>query len=266
MVRLAVVSDSHLSAREAVANANWDTILAHLERSQPDIVVHAGDISLDGANDEADLTHARAQLDRVPVPWLAVPGNHDLGEPSNAAEAVIEARRQAYESVFGDRFWTTTVDGWRLVGLDSQQFMDPESATEAWWQWTAAQLDTDQPTVVFQHRPLTPTAVGEIDTPLRYLTEPARSRLKAMLARPNVRLVVSGHVHQWRSVTIDATLHVWAPSTWATLPDRIQPVIGTKVVGLLDITLGDEVTAHPITPADTNQAIIGETIPMPYGH
>lgn len=266
VVSLAVVSDSHLSERAPSANANWDSVIGHLEATRPDFVVHGGDISLDGANDIADLRYARAQLDRIPVPWRAVPGNHDLGDHDDAPRELAEQRRTDYESVFGDRFWSTTLGEWHLVGLDSQHLMASDETAEQWWRWAASQLDGDAPTVVVQHRPLTPTAATENDTPKRYVTEPTRSRLQAMFARPNVRFVVSGHVHQWRSMTVDGSEHVWAPSTWATLADESQPVIGTKVVGLVELDLDGGPTAALRTPDGIDQAIIGLTIPSPYEH
>ena len=46
----------------------------------PDLVIHLGDLSLDGARDPAGLTYGRRLLDQLPVPWRAVPGNHDIGD------------------------------------------------------------------------------------------------------------------------------------------------------------------------------------------
>ncbi len=249
-----------------MANANWDATIRHVEASQPDLVVHTGDISLDGANDADDLRHARSQLDRIPVPWMAVPGNHDLGEPFDTSDEIIERRRKAYESVFGERFWSSTLGEWKLVGLDSQQLLDDGDDTGPWWDWTDSELSSAQPTVVFQHRPLTPIVDGEHDNPIRYVTEPVRSRLRALLGRNNVRLVVSGHVHQWRSIVIDETSHVWAPSTWATMGDAMQPLIGTKAVGIVEIALDEHASAGLHEPEGITQAILGETIPSPYHH
>jgi hypothetical protein len=55
-----------------------------------------------------------------------------------------------------------------------------------------------------------------------------------MFAAVDLRLVASGHVHQRRDFTFGHTRHVWAPSTGFILPERIQPVIGTKEVGLVE--------------------------------
>jgi 3',5'-cyclic-AMP phosphodiesterase len=78
--RVILVSDTHLSASAPQAQANWDAVVRYVGACAPDLVVHLGDLSLDGARDAADLRHGRTQLDRLPAAWRAVPGNHDIGD------------------------------------------------------------------------------------------------------------------------------------------------------------------------------------------
>jgi 3',5'-cyclic AMP phosphodiesterase CpdA len=78
--RVAVVSDTHLSGRAPDALHNWDAVVREIERTGPDLVVHLGDLTLDGTDNRQDLEDARAALDRLTVPWRAVPGNHDIGD------------------------------------------------------------------------------------------------------------------------------------------------------------------------------------------
>ena len=89
-VRLTIVSDSHLSTRTHEAVANWGLLVDHVDRTQPDAVVHTGDIALDGTQGTEDLTHARQQLDKMGVPMLALPGNHDLGDNPCETNATSE--------------------------------------------------------------------------------------------------------------------------------------------------------------------------------
>ncbi|MCP3990240.1 MAG: metallophosphoesterase [Actinomycetia bacterium] len=264
MSRLLVVSDSHLSPRAPEADTNWAAVVDYANTTDVDLVVHTGDISLDGASRSADLEHARAQFDRLSVPWLAIPGNHDLGDIAGLRHPTDDQRRHRYEACFGHRFWSTELGPWRLVGIDIQDLLSDGPDTKQWWQWLTDQLATDYRVAIFQHRPMTPVDVDEFDEPRRYVTEPARSRLQAMYANGRVEVVVSGHVHQWRSLTLDSAHHVWAPSTWATLPDSFQPIIGTKTVGLVELDLDQPDQASLVVPADMQQAIVGETIPVPY--
>ena len=273
MVSIAVVSDTHLSPRTPEADANWSAVVAHLEQAPPDLVIHAGDISLDGANDPTDLAHARVCLDRLPAPWLAVPGNHDLGDIAGNPGATNDQRRAAYEAALGERFWSRTIDGWTLVGFDIQELLSEPDRRQALLNRLDAALDGSEHTVVVQHRPLQPVADVEKDTPKRYVTEPVRTELRRLLARHSVAVMVSGHVHQSREFTLDETRHVWAPTTWATMADW-QPLIGEKTVGITMLTVPEGAqrqSGAPMidvvmqVPQGVTQNVMGETIPSPYG-
>jgi DNA repair exonuclease SbcCD nuclease subunit len=58
--------------------------------------------------------------------------------------------------------------------------------------------------------------------------------LVEMLCAVDLRLVASGHVHQRRDFTFGHVRHVWAPSVGFIIPDKMQDVIGTKEVGLVE--------------------------------
>lgn len=268
MTRIVQVSDSHLSPRAPHANANWQAVIDYVARSQPDLVVHTGDISLDGASDPAGLEHARLQLDRLDVRWLAIPGNHDIGDYGPVAQPVTPSRRARYQSVFGDAFWATAVDSWQLVGLDIQTLLADAVQAAPWWDWLEAQLlGAGGPVAVFGHRPVRPLTADAVDSPHRYIPEPARSRLEGLFDRSDVRLVASGHVHQWLTETHGGRAHVWAPATWAVLPDRVQPVIGDKVVGLVEHDLNEHVASSKVhTPSGMAQVAVGDNFPSPYDH
>jgi len=61
---------------------------------------------------------------------------------------------------------------------------------------------------------------------------------------------------------------VWAPSTWAALPDRIQPVIGTKTVGIVEHELHSDgsVRSTFVQPPSMADVIVGDDFPSPYEH
>jgi 3',5'-cyclic AMP phosphodiesterase CpdA len=146
-MRIVVVSDSHLSPATPGAERNWEVALAHVERLRPDLVLHAGDISAEATDRPEDLAHARRLLDRIPAPWRAVPGNHDLGNPHPDRELVARWRCR-YEAVFGPRFWQIELGGWRLVGLDSQALVDGHPDDDPAWRFTAEHLTGDRPIAV----------------------------------------------------------------------------------------------------------------------
>jgi 3',5'-cyclic-AMP phosphodiesterase len=274
VVRILQVSDSHLSPAVPYADEQWAAVVAHVRADRPDLVVHTGDISYNGAADAADLVHARRLLDELPVPWLAIPGNHDIGDfGSDAPEPVDAERRANYVGVFGATSWTRDVDAggttWHLIGVDVQTLLGDVPEAVGLWAWLEAQLAPGRgPTVLFIHRPLMPWAVGEIDDPHRYVTEPARSRLLGLVAAGDVRLVASGHVHQWRTNGFVDPAHVWAPPTWAVLPETIQPMLGAKLTGVVEHRLHADgtVASTLVIPAGVRRVVSGEDFPNPYAH
>ena len=76
--RVILVSDSHLSPDAPEAQANWAAVVRHVATARPDLVIHLGDLSLDGMRNPAELDHARRQLDLLPAQWQVIPGNHDV--------------------------------------------------------------------------------------------------------------------------------------------------------------------------------------------
>jgi hypothetical protein len=156
---------------------------------------------------------------------------------------------------------------WRLVGVDIQLLASDLDGAGDRWDWLAEALATDTPTVLFLHRPLFPLAPTDVDAPVRYVGEPHRSRLDALIASSAVRLVACGHVHQWRHADVDGRSHVWAPSTWAWLPDRVQPVLGTKVLGVVEHELHDDgrLTSSLQHVAGIAHVAIHDDFVSPYG-
>ena len=248
MPSIAVVSDSHISMANPDAGRNWDAVIEHLTVTRPDLVIHAGDVTARGLDSSVDLGHARSQLDRLPVPWLVVPGNHDVGVP-DVAWRVTTRRRARFEAAFGPRFWVSEQGDWRIVGLDTEALASGHLDDEASWAWTADQLSTDRPTVVVMHRPLAPLADDEADADRRYLAEPGRTRLRRLLDEAPVEIVVSGHLHQWRNLVSGSIRWIWAPSTWAAIDPTVQPVIGEKTVGLVELDLAAPEQARLVRPA-----------------
>jgi alkaline phosphatase D len=49
LVRVVQVSDTHVSRKRAYFLDNWDVFVAEMQRQPPDLIVHSGDVSFDGA-------------------------------------------------------------------------------------------------------------------------------------------------------------------------------------------------------------------------
>src|SRR5579872_770108 len=97
-VRIIQVSDTHLSRTHLDFAANNRRIAALIASLKPDLIIHTGDVSMDGAGDSRDLELARRWVEELAVETLAVPGNHDVGDlPAiKAAQPVDDTRLAAW--------------------------------------------------------------------------------------------------------------------------------------------------------------------------
>lgn len=275
-MRVILVSDTHLSPTALEAEANWDAVLGYIAANAPDAVIHLGDLTLDGAHNPADLDHGRRQLDRLPVPWHAVPGNHDVGDnPRPGAPegfTVDAARCQRWLDIVGADHWSLTLNGWTLLAINAQVLGSGLEAEARQWSWLEEQLSghgKNQRTALIAHKPVTATDAELAGSPVyRFWPRQARHRLGALLGETPLALVISGHVHQYRLLRLDGTDHLWAPTTWAVLPDQAQPVLGAKRCGIVSLDLAGGTPPKPvlIEPDGIAQLTLVSDIPDPYHH
>jgi 3',5'-cyclic AMP phosphodiesterase CpdA len=273
-LRVTVVSDTHLSPRTPEADTNWNAVVVHVHSSRSDLVVHVGDLTLDGTHDVSELTRARSLLDRLPVPWRAVPGNHDVGDNpttghGNGSTITVDRRHRWLAAIGPDR-WRLDRAGWTLIALNAQLLGSGLAAEGDQWAWLDDQLHalpTGRRTALVMHKPLTaPHAELAAAPPYRFVPRQAGQRLERLLDDAAVPLVVSGHVHQFRLLDTGARRHVWAPTTWAVLPERVQARVGTKRSGIVELTLtpSGQTPARLIEPAGIAQITLDEDLPDPY--
>jgi 3',5'-cyclic AMP phosphodiesterase CpdA len=242
--RLTQISDTHLTRNFAVLTDNFHRVSEHIDATRPDLVVNTGDVSWDGPSSRADMEFALALHAALPVDCRYLPGNHDIGDNPTAVGAApscpaTEERREAFVSVFGEDRWQFEAAGWRFIGLNSLIMNTGIPSEFEQEEWLTSQLAgaNRKPIALFLHKPLflnTPEDPEEAATAIRFVPQPVRARLAALVGTHNVRLVASGHVHQRRDFTYARTRHIWSPSVGFIVPDRMQDVIGTKETGLVE--------------------------------
>jgi len=195
---------------------NWARVIDQLAADPPDLIVNSGDVSINGADDDADLRFAVAQHRRLPSPWRAIPGNHDVGEEPDALVLgqPIDARRLArWRCIAGPDYWMIDIDRWRLVGIDGFLYGSGLPDEDKQHRWLTEVVESsDRPIGLFVHKPLFVVSPDEEADPHHCFTPANRSPLYDLVHCSAVRFVASGHLHQSRRATNSGIDWLWAPS------------------------------------------------------
>ena len=110
--------------------------------------------------------------------------------------------------------------GWRLVGVNAQLLGCGLAREKAQDQWLDETLDAAarRPIALFLHKPLFLELPTEDVVTHACIAPLARARLLDGLYRYDVRLIVSGHLHQHRDRTLAGLRHLWLPAVAFAAP------------------------------------------------
>jgi 3',5'-cyclic-AMP phosphodiesterase len=236
-VRIAQISDTHLSPSKPFFRANFDLVAENLRDRRPDIIINTGDIALDGADHEADLILAKELHDAIGLESYLLPGNHDVGDHRDVArrQPVTLERLERYRRIVGPDFWRIDIPGWRLLGLNALTLGSQGIGDEAQQDLirTAAETLNERALAIFLHKPLADESYVENLVSNRFMTIGPRKALLDNLGGVQTKLILCGHLHQYRDTSIGAGRHIWAPSTSFMISDPWQPGYGAKAIGYL---------------------------------
>lgn len=194
-MRIVHLSDLHFGAHD-------DGIASALRRDiaeiAPGIVIASGDFTQVGS--AAEFRQARAFLDAMPAPVLAVPGNHDLpvwnlierfADPYRRYRRYIATDLEPFQRLDGVVFAGLKTSRRALFGLD----WSDGSISRAQLRRLAARLSSapeDDFRIVVAHHPL---LHPEEETLAQDVVAEAERALKAF-AKMGVQMVLSGHLHR----------------------------------------------------------------------
>jgi 3',5'-cyclic AMP phosphodiesterase CpdA len=236
-VRIAQISDTHLSPAKPFFHDNFDRIAEHLVTIDPDIVVNTGDLSLDGADSDDDLTEAAERHAALHGETYLLPGNHDVGDHPDVArrQPANEERLKRYRRLVGDDSWTFDIPGWRMLGINAMTIGTELPGAEAQRELVIRATETlaGRKLAIFLHKPLADERYDEDLSSNRFLTQGPRGALLAALGTATPATVLCGHVHQYRDTIMEGTRHIWAPAASFIISDPWQPGYGAKAVGYL---------------------------------
>lgn len=224
--RIAVVSDPHVTP---TGSGTWKvyhrtetrlrTAVSVISDLDVDAAVFCGDLTRDGRPDEYAVVDEI--LSDLTVPWVSVPGNHDVPKQWDDYDAPSP-------TVFADRYatgefpFTFTVGGVDIVGLDSasgspdvglydtHDGVIPDQHLEELADHLA---DATTPLLVLHHNLFHPREhSGQFPDGDFYQLRNSDT-LHEILAAHDVPLVLSGHIH-WPATTVrDGVREVIAPAT-----------------------------------------------------
>jgi Icc-related predicted phosphoesterase len=204
-VRVAAAGDIHVGCD---TEGRIAAALAGIE-SCADVLLLAGDLTQVGSDDEARCVVA--ELADVPIPIIAVLGNHDhhAGEPARVAQCLADAGIEVLDGT------ATTIDlnglelgiagikgfGGGFLGRAASDFGEPEMRafalhsidTAARLERCLEDLDGDVRVVLLHYSPVPDTLVGE---PLELFPFLGSYLLAEAIDRTLPDLVIHGHAHR----------------------------------------------------------------------
>jgi 3',5'-cyclic AMP phosphodiesterase CpdA len=237
MSRVIVLSDIHLSPTHGFFWQNWCIARDLANAAEVEAIIVNGDLTVNGAVSDAEVAFAASALKGLRAQVLALPGNHDVGDepPGQDPEQIINIDRLArWDAFFGVDRWVREIGSWVLIGLNAQLFGSDLQREHEQSRWLEGQLiaAARQPVALFLHKPIFIEQPDEDLATASCVVPRARPGLLARLGQGNVRLIVSGHLHEHRDRTLNGTRHVWAPAVAFAAPELHG---GDGTCGLLTI-------------------------------
>ena len=216
MARIVVLSDIHLSPTHGFFWENWRLAREFANAATADAVIVNGDLAINGPDSDAEIAFAATALTGLRGHVMPLPGNHDVGDepPGQDPNQIVNADRLArWDRSFASDRWVLDVGGWRLIGVNAQLFGSSLAREQAQDQWLDEQISAaGRPIALFLHKPLFIESPADEAVGPSCMVPSARTRLLDRLDRSDVRLIVSGHLHQHRDRIIGGRRYLWVPA------------------------------------------------------
>jgi 3',5'-cyclic AMP phosphodiesterase CpdA len=261
MFRIVQISDTHLPATGAQVSPGWREVVRFVELLRPDLVVHTGDIIWGEPDNEADHCFARKALDGLGVEWLAIPGNHDVGDGPPREQTVTASLINKFVGHYSHIRWVRDVEAWRLIGINSMVFGTGVGEEEKEWAFLDDALSgaDGRQVLLFVHKPPFVLDPEEHQVGSASFPEAIRKKFWSKVVDRKVRVIACGHRHEYRVLQRDGISVVWAPTTSALLDEYTPPVdpMGVKP-GLVEYVIKADTLLHRVISFDAPDASIHE--------
>jgi len=260
-MKLVWLTDLHFDTSPAWGvdlSARLDAAIDHVIETQSDATycVVTGDLTNDG--DLALNKALRERLDRLPMPWLPLVGNHDdrahVSEVLSPPGMVGDYVQYAVETEAGVFLCLDTKQEHTSIGEIAPPCLN----------WLEAQLNkyTDRPIYIFMHHP-----PALLHSQFDDIGLSNRDEFLSLVRGSNVRHIFAGHVHRRASgvvagipFTTMQAVSFQAPGPGAVWEwDKFLPVAEPPAYGVIYID-GEDVTVQSELYCDANFGWLPETI------
>ena len=268
-MKIIQITDTHFSPEKQHFNGNWAPLLNWIEDARADLIIHTGDLTVDGADKAEDITFCMDLMRQVSVPMLIVPGNHDVGHMLGGAQPVNAERLQRWRDLAGPDRWFHDAGEWRFVGLNSLILGHEDDEEQAQFEWLRETLEDrkGRRIALFAHKPLFVDDPDEGETGYWGARPKERAKLFDLINAHDVALYASGHLHwAWQGRHENMAL-TWGPSAAFVIDKLEREMPGERLIGAAVHTFGDdvqtEIVAVPGMTAYVIDDVIHEVYPSP---
>ena len=223
MTRILHLSDPHFGAADLAAA---ETFLNQAAALKPDLTILSGDLTMRVRRRE--ITAARAFVERLPRPYLVIPGNHDIPLINHPLDRFFHPFRR-YQEAFGHELEPELISsGVHVVSLNSSRAFGFHAD---WSEGRLSNRQLIQMSEKFQQGPPDHFRILVLHHPLlelqicgRAVVKPLK-KLMQMLEEARVDVVMCGHFH--RSQIHSAGLS----DQWKTIISQAPTVCSTRLQG-----------------------------------
>ena len=182
----------HFEKNYAEDLARCKRAIERINAVKPDLLLFGGDMTQNAA--DIEKTWPRL-LERVRVPWMITPGNHDMGN------RVTMENLGRFRQTFGSDHGARDIKGWRIIAGNSQFWQPTELKEEraVYERWVRNELEKakkyDGRVILASHIPPFAFDVDEKDS---YDNCPASLRTKRLEAyvAAGARFMLTAHMHR----------------------------------------------------------------------
>ena len=265
-MKIIQITDTHFSPEKQHFNGNWAPLLNWIEDTRADLIIHTGDLTVDGADKPGDITFCMDLMRQTSIPMLILPGNHDVGHLPGSEQPVNAERLNRWRDLVGEDRWFEDTGGWRFVGLNSLLLGHEDDEEEAQFEWLRETLEErrGRRIALFAHKPLFVDEPHEGDTGYWSVRPAQRKRLYDLIAAHDVALFASGHLHWAWQGRFENTALTWAPSAAFILDKLVREMPGERLVGAVVHEFGDDVESDIVAVPGMTAYVLDDVIEEVY--